>query len=176
MRRTGSTKRPSGRPRIALTAEETLELSRLHRRGKSLAVIARTLTAKFGRAISPSTVGRILRVARADAADFHTMLKTLRLDAFDAWRTAMSEAAKNGRSAPAEALLTATGDVEQKKSPGPGVVIVVGDGTHTIGALPQLPTEFRDAIEAETVRPDATSPVLSFDQPGMVNHTLVKKP
>jgi hypothetical protein len=81
------------------------------------------------------------------------MLATLRGTALDCWRTAMIEGAKSGKHAAAERLLEAVGDitVDARKS-GPNVVIVVGDGKQVIGNLPQLPAEFRDAIEAETVQ------------------------
>jgi hypothetical protein len=161
--------RPGGRPPIVLDGEQAMELVKLHREQKSIRSIAKSLTKKFKKPISAQTVARLLRRAYADNADFALMLKMLRVNAFNSWQQALGVAAENGRATPAHDLFVATSTISEKKDAGPGLVIVVGDGKQVIGALPQIPADFGDAIEAETVRPDATR--APFDAPAVIHTT-----
>jgi hypothetical protein len=140
----------------------------MHRAGKSLNAISKMLAIKFGRSVSPCTLSRILRTARADSADVRFMIATLRAEAVQAWREAMQTGATMGKHTAAEKLFQATGDVAPDQNKGGGITIIVGAGDGRVfGDMPAPPADFLAADEdAATALPPRRAP---FDGPAIID-------
>lgn len=133
MARTG---RPIGRP-TKLTGEDMLIIGRMLQRGMGSARIAKVLSTPE-RPVSVRTVATWLARAKMPAEHAHMALAAGRLDAIDAWHTAMKRGARDGRHAPAKDWLIATGTIDATAQD--RITIVLGAGhTQSLPALPQRP-------------------------------------
>lgn len=150
-----------GRP-PTMTAEDKVFVWRLHQKGLTCRAIAR-LASRQGKQISHDTINRFCKRAELAPEAIVALLKSMRLEAIEAWELAMKRGARDGRHAPAKDLLQATGDITRDE-PADRFIILVGDGTAPVAQLPEPPQAIIDAAEVtltETVpvpEPDPQKP------------------
>ena len=132
----GNKGKPRGVRPTKLTGDDLILITRLARAGRSTRGIAKALSTPE-RSISHGTIVKFLREARTPNEDVKMAIAALRMDAVEAWETAMHRGARDGRHAPAKDLLIASGTISSDHRS--GVVIVIGNGVASVDTLPRLP-------------------------------------